>query len=107
MLGKRLLHEHISVRHMVWQKDLGKIRHLEDRTLFDVTEGKNFSYWLKGRITSKIVVSPHKNGKENSRESLEKKNITNEKRVKKSPSKLDCTCLMCNVKKGFLKLRMT
>ena len=43
VLGKRLPHEHIGVRHMVWQKDLGKIIHLEDRTLFDVTEGKNFN----------------------------------------------------------------
>ena len=43
VLGKRLLREHIGVKHMVWQKDLGKIRHLEDRTLFDVTEGKIFN----------------------------------------------------------------
>ena len=43
VLGKQLLHEHIGVRDMVWQEDLGKIRHLEDRTLFDVTEGKNFN----------------------------------------------------------------
>ena len=43
MLGKRLLREHIGVRHMVWQKDLGKIRDLEDRMLFDVTEGKIFN----------------------------------------------------------------
>ena len=42
MLGKRLLCEHIGVRHMVWQKDLGKNRHLEDRTLFDVIEEKTF-----------------------------------------------------------------
>ena len=52
MLGKRLPREHIGVRHMVWQKDLGKTRHLEDRTLFDVTEEKNFNWWLKGRVTS-------------------------------------------------------
>ena len=43
MLGKRLSDEHIGVRNIVWQKDLGKIRHLEDRTLFDVTEGKTFN----------------------------------------------------------------
>ena len=43
VLGKRLLREHIGVRNMVWQKDLGKIRHLEDKTLFDVTEGKKFN----------------------------------------------------------------
>ena len=43
MLGRQLPHEHIGVRHMVWQKDLGKIGHLEDRTLFDVTKGKNFN----------------------------------------------------------------
>ena len=43
VLGKRLPHEHIGVRHMVWKKDLGKkFGHLEDRTLFDVTEEKNF-----------------------------------------------------------------
>ena len=41
VLGKRLPREHIGVRHMVWQKGLGKkIGHLEDRTLFDVTEGE-------------------------------------------------------------------
>ena len=43
MLGNRLSREHIGVRNMVWEKDLGKIRHLEDRMLFDVTEGKNFN----------------------------------------------------------------
>ena len=43
VLCKQLLREHIGVRHMVWQKDLGKIGHLEDRTLFDVTEGKTFN----------------------------------------------------------------
>ena len=44
VLGNRLSHEHIGVRHMVWQKDLGKkIGHLEDRMLFDVTKGKNFN----------------------------------------------------------------
>ena len=43
MLGKRLPCEDIGVRHMVWQEDLGKIRHQEDRTLFDVTEGKTFN----------------------------------------------------------------
>ena len=63
LLGKRLSREHIGVRHMVWQKDLGKIRYLEDRTLFDVTEGETFNQQLKGRVTSEIVVSPHKNGK--------------------------------------------
>ena len=73
-----MLWEHHGVRHMVWKKDLGKIRHLEDRTLFDVTEGKIFNQWLKGRITSKIVVSPHKNGKETQRH-LE--NVMNKKRV--------------------------
>ena len=43
VLGKRFPREHIGVRHMVWQKDLGKIRHLEDRTLFDVTEEETFN----------------------------------------------------------------
>ena len=43
MLGKRLLDEHVGVRHMVWQKDLGKARHLEDRTLFDAAEEKKFN----------------------------------------------------------------
>ena len=43
MLGKQLPCEHIGVRHMVWQKDLGEIGHLEDRTLFDVPEEKNFN----------------------------------------------------------------
>ena len=65
VLGKRLLREHIGVRHMVWQKDLGKIRHLEDRMLFDVTEGKKFNQWLKWRVTSKKFVGPHKKGKGN------------------------------------------
>ena len=65
VLGKRFPREYIGVRHMVWQKDLGKTRLLEDRTLFDVTEEKTFNYQLKGRVTSKIVVSPHKKiGKE-------------------------------------------
>ena len=40
-----------------------KSRHLEYRTLFDVTEEKTFDWWLKGRVTSEIVVSPHRNGK--------------------------------------------
>ena len=43
VLGKRLPHEHVGVRHMVWQKDLGKAGHLEDRTFFDVTEEKTFN----------------------------------------------------------------
>ena len=43
VLGKRFPHEHIGVRHTVWQKDLGKIGHLEDRMLFDVTEEKTFN----------------------------------------------------------------
>ena len=43
VLGKRLPREHIGVRHMVGQKDLGKDRHLEDRTLFDVTKEKTFN----------------------------------------------------------------
>ena len=39
MLGKQLPCEHIGVA-----KDLGKnVGHLEDRTLFDVTEGKIFN----------------------------------------------------------------
>jgi len=44
---------------MAWKKYLGKTGHLEDRTLFDVTEEKTFNWWLKGRVTSEIVVSPH------------------------------------------------
>ena len=43
VLGKRLPREHIDVRPMVWQKDLGKTGHLEDRTLFDVAEEKKFN----------------------------------------------------------------
>ena len=44
VLGKWFPREHIGVRHMVWQKDLGKKNgHLEDRMLFDVTEGKIFN----------------------------------------------------------------
>ena len=83
-------HEHIGVRHMVWEKYLGKIRHLEDRMLFDVIEGKNFNYWLKGRVTSEIVVIPHKNGKETQR-CLE--NVTNVKHVNEF-----LNCYMLNVK---------
>ena len=43
------------------RKDLGKNGHLEDRTLFDVTEEKTFDLWSKGRVTSGINVSPPKN----------------------------------------------
>ena len=43
VLGKWLPREQIGVRHMVWKKDVGKIGHVEDRTLFDVTEGRNFN----------------------------------------------------------------
>ena len=43
VLGKQLPHEHIGVSHMVWQKTKEKFRHLENRTLFDVTEGKTFN----------------------------------------------------------------
>ena len=43
VIGKRLPCEHIGVRHMVWQKYLGKTGHLEDRTLFDVAEEKKFN----------------------------------------------------------------
>ena len=64
MLGKRFPREHIGVRHMVWQKDLGKIRYLDDRTLFDVIEEKTFDEQSKGRVTSDIAVSPQENLKE-------------------------------------------
>ena len=57
MLGKRLPCEHIGVRHMVWQNTSAKIGHLEDRKLFDVTEESNL----------RIIVSPHQNGKRNSK----------------------------------------
>ena len=44
VLGNQLPREHLGVRHMVWQKDLGKkIGRLEDMTLFDVTKGKTFN----------------------------------------------------------------
>jgi len=44
------------------KKDLGKkIGHLEDRTLSDVAEVKTFEWGSKGRVTSRINVSPPKN----------------------------------------------
>ena len=43
VLGNGFPCKHIGVRHMVWQKDLGKVRHLEYRTLYDVTKGKTFN----------------------------------------------------------------
>ena len=49
------------------RKDLGKTRHLEDRTLSDVAEEKNFDWLSKERVTSEMNVSPPK--KFNSRES--------------------------------------
>ena len=53
VLGKQFPREHIVVRRMVWQKkDLGKTRHLEDRTLSDVAEVKTFDWGSKGRVTS-------------------------------------------------------
>ena len=42
------------------RKYLGKTRHLEDRTLSDVTEEKTFDWWSKGRVTSEIDVRPPK-----------------------------------------------
>ena len=45
-----------------------KAGHLEDRTLSDVAEVKNFDSGSKGRVSSGINVSPPK--KINSRESL-------------------------------------
>ena len=55
VLGKRLPREYIGVRHMVWQKYLGKDGHLEDSTLFDVVEEKTFTLGLKGRVTSELL----------------------------------------------------
>ena len=48
------------------RKDLGKeTRHLEYRTLSDVTKEKTFDRCSKGRVTSEIDVSPQENwGKE-------------------------------------------
>ena len=43
------------------RKDLGRTGHLEDRTLSDVAEEKNFDWWSEGRVTSAINVSPPKN----------------------------------------------
>ena len=64
MLGKRLLRGHIGVRRMVWQerpRQEKKTGHLEDRTLSDVVEVKNFDWGSKGRVTSQKNVSPPKN----------------------------------------------
>ena len=62
VLGKRLPREHIGVRRMVWQeKTKAKTGHLEDRTLSDVAEEKNFDWWSEGRVTSAINVTPPKN----------------------------------------------
>ena len=63
--------EHIGVRHMVWQKDLGKNLDIsKDKTLFDVTEESNL----------RIIVSPHQKRKRNSKGVW--KNITSIKHVK-------------------------
>ena len=43
------------------RKDLGKTGNLEDRTMSDVAEEKNFDWWSKGRVTSEINISPPKN----------------------------------------------
>ena len=52
---------------MTWKQSNGKYNlrkktgHVEDRTLSDVAEEKNFDWWSKGRVTSEIDVSPPKN----------------------------------------------
>ena len=50
------------------RKDLGKTGHLEDKTLSDVAEEKNFDWWSKERVTSQKCKSTQKfNSRESSK----------------------------------------
>ena len=62
VLGKRFPREHIGVRHMVWQERprQKKTGHPEDKTLSDVAEVRTFDWGSKGRVTLGINVSPPK-----------------------------------------------